>query len=321
MAELFVVVEHRSGAIRDISFEMLFKAGELSRAQGHTLSAVLLGAGDEGFTDDLLTRSDKVIAVHDERLRHFDGELYSEVLRGLIEEERPLLTLIGNTSWGMDLAASLSIRTGLPVATDCVDILVEDGRPTVIRQVFGGKLFARVSFRESDGYIVTVSPGAFPPKEVAPRQGELEVREVPADLPEPCRQFIEFADRAEGELDISQADLLVSIGRGIGEEDNVADMRELAELLGGVLSCSRPVVDKKWLPGYHQVGSSGKSVKPKVYLAFGISGASQHLAGITGAGTVIAINKDPGAPIFRVADYGVVDDLVTVAQALKAKLQ
>ena len=321
MAELFVVVEHRSGVIRDISLEMLFKAGELGREQGHTLSAVLLGTGDEAFTDDLLTRADKVIAVHDERLRHFDAELYSEVLRGLIEEEHPVLTLIGNTSWGMDLAATLSVRTGLPVATDCVDILMEDGRPTVIRQIFGGKLFARVSFRESDGYIVTVSPGAFPPREFAPRQGELQVREVAADLPQPGRQFVEFAGRDEGELDISQADLLVSIGRGIGEEDKVPDMQELAELLGGVLSCSRPVVDKKWLPGCHQVGSSGKSVKPKVYLAFGISGASQHLAGITGAGTVIAINKDPRAPIFRVADYGVVDDLVTVVKALKAKLQ
>jgi electron transfer flavoprotein alpha subunit len=300
---------------------MLTKGYELSREHGHTLNAILLGAGDEMFVDDLLQQADKVIAVQDERLRHFDVALYSEVLRGLIEEVHPVLTLIGNTSWGMDLAPTVSIKCGLPVATDCVDILLADGRPTVIRQIYGGKLCARVSFRESAGYLITMSSGAFPAREQAALQGELIKKTVPADLPASRKQFIEYVDTAAGELDISQADLLVSIGRGIGEEENIPAMQELAELLGGVLSCSRPVVDKNWLPNYHQVGSSGKSVKPKVYLALGISGASQHLAGITGAGTVIAVNKDPKAPIFRVADYGVVDDLIDIVQALKAKLQ
>ncbi len=122
-------------------------------------------------------------------------------------------------------------------------------------------------------------------------------------------------------VDITQADLLLSLGRGIGEEENIEALKELAGLMGGTLSCSRPIVDKNWLPKYHQVGTSGKSVKPKVYLAFGISGAFQHVAGITGAGAVIAINKDKKAPIFRVADYGVVDDLFNIASALKEKLK
>jgi electron transfer flavoprotein alpha subunit len=321
MGDIFVVVEHRNGILQDISFEMLTRGYELSREHDHTLNAILLGAGDEVFVDDLLQRTDKVIAVQDEKLRYFDPDLYSKVLCDLIEEVRPLLTLMGTTSWGMDLAPSVSIKSGLPVATDCVDILLEDGQPAVIRQIYGGKLFARVCFRESEGYLVTVRSGAFPAKEFDPLAGELIKKQAPTDLPESRRRFVEYEDTAAGELDISEADLLVSIGRGIGEEENVAAMKELAELLGGVLSCSRPVVDKKWLPSYHQVGSSGKSVKPKVYLAFGISGASQHLAGITGAETVIAINKDPKAPIFRVADYGVVDDLVDVAEAIKAKLQ
>ncbi|RLB30794.1 MAG: electron transfer flavoprotein subunit alpha/FixB family protein, partial [Deltaproteobacteria bacterium] len=143
----------------------------------------------------------------------------------------------------------------------------------------------------------------------------------PSDLPEPSKEFIGFEEAGAGELDITQADLLVSIGRGVGEAENIEVVRELADLMGGVLSCSRPIVDKNWLPKYHQVGTSGKSVKPKVYLAFGISGAFQHVAGISGAGTVIAVNKDPKAPIFRVADYGVVDDLFNVVDALKEKLK
>ena len=134
------------------------------------------------------------------------------------------------------------------------------------------------------------------------------------------KEFLEFVDTGAGDVDITQAELLVSVGRGVGEEENIATVRELADAMGGTLSCSRPVVDKNWLPKYHQVGTSGKSVKPKIYFALGISGAFQHVAGIAGAGTVIAVNKDKKAPIFRVADYGVVDDLFNVVAALKEKL-
>jgi len=134
------------------------------------------------------------------------------------------------------------------------------------------------------------------------------------------KDFIEFVETAAGDVDISQAGLLVSVGRGIGEEENIALVKELAEALNGVVSCSRPIVDKSWLPKYLQVGTSGKSVSPKVYIAVGISGAFQHLAGISGAGTVIAINKDPKAPIFRTADYGIVDDLFKILPVLKDKV-
>lgn len=320
MGDIFVVVEQRDGVLQDISFEMLTIGHELSREHGHSLNAILLGAEDEAFMDQLLQRSDKLIAIQDEALRHFDSGVYSQVLCDLLAEVRPVLTLIGHTSWGMDLAPAVSARSGLPVATDCIDIMLEDDHPTVVRQIYAGKLCARVSFMESEGYLVTVSLGAFPARDLAPIEGELIRKAAPANLAESRTQFVEYVDTAAGELDISSAELLVSIGRGVGDEENIPAIQELADLLGGVLSCSRPVVDKKWLPGYHQVGSSGKSVKPKVYLALGISGASQHLAGITGAGTVIAVNKDPKAPIFRVADYGVVDDLVNVVEALKAKL-
>lgn len=321
MGEIFVVAEHRKGEIREITFEMLFKAGELCRTSSHNLTAVLLGGKDEGFVKDLAERSDRVIVFEDNSLEIFDADLYKEILDRLILEYTPFLTLMGHTSWGMDLAPALSIRTGLPLATDCVDIQTENGHPTVTRQIYSGKLFSKVSFKESPGYLITIRPGAFlPPDDVGRSPGEIVKQELPAGLTDSEKEFIEFVDTGAGEIDITQAELLVSIGRGVGEEENIATIKELADLMGATLSCSRPVVDKNWLPKYHQVGTSGKSVKPKVYLAFGISGAFQHVAGITGAGTVIAINKDRKAPIFRAADYGIADDLFKVADALKAEL-
>jgi len=322
MGEIFVVVEHRQGEVRDISFEMLFKASQLCREFSHNLTAIVIGGKDESYVDEIVKKADRVICVEDEKLKNFSAELYMEILNNLIGEYQPFLTLIGHTSWGMDLAPCVAIKTGYPLATDCVDILIDNGRPNVIRQIYSGKVFSRISFKESAGYLITVRPGAFlPPENMEERQGELVKRELPFSLPGLNKQFVEFVDTGAGDVDITQADLLVSIGRGIGEEENIEVMKELADALSGVISCSRPVVDKNWLPKFYQVGTSGKSVKPKVYLAFGISGAFQHLAGITGAGTVIAVNKDKKAPIFREADYGVVDDLFNIVEALKEKLE
>ena len=322
MGEIFVIVEHRKGEIRDITFEMLFKAGELCKEFPHNLTAILLGGRNDSFADSISKRADRVIVYEDDRLKDFNADTYKGIIDGLIKDHHPFLTLIAHSSWGMDLAPALSIKTGYPLATDCIDIQVEDSRPMVIRQMYSGKVFSKVSFKESEGYLVTVRPGAFlPPDELEERQGKQVRMEVPADLEPPRNYFVEFVDTGAGEIDISQAEFLVSVGRGIGEEENIEVMKELSEAMGGTLSCSRPIVDMNWLPKYHQVGTSGKSVKPKVYLAFGISGAFQHVAGISGAGTVIAVNRDKKAPIFRAADYGVIDDLFNIVEALKEKLK
>ena len=320
MGEIFVVVEHRKEEVREITYQLLWKANELCQKLSHTLTAVLFGGKEEAFLNEIKERADQLIVYEDERIKNFNGDLYKELLARLIQEHRPFLTLMAHTPWGMDFAPSLSIKTGYPLATDCVDVLVEDGRPKAVRQIYTGKIFSRVAFKDSEGYLITVRGGAFPIDKVGEHKGEVIKKELPPDLPEDRRQFVAYEDVGAGAIDITQADLLVSIGRGVGEADKVPIMQELADILGGVLSCSRPVVDKNWLPKYHQVGTSGKSVKPKVYLAFGISGAFQHVAGISGAGCVIAVNKDKKAPIFRVADYGVVEDLFKVAEALKGKL-
>jgi len=322
MGEILVVVEHRQGEVREISKEMLFKAGEICRNASHELVAVVLADNAaDNIVPEVAKMAERVLVFQDDRFNNFDSHLYREVLARLVRERNPFLTLMGHTSWGMDLAPALSIKSGYPLATDCVDIVIEDGRPSVVRQIYSGKLFSRVSFRESTGYLITVRPGAFlVPEEQPEVEGKTELHELYPDMAETGKEFLEFVDTGAGDVDITQADLLVSVGRGVGEEENIADVQELADVMGGTLSCSRPVVDKNWLPKYHQVGTSGKSVKPKVYFALGISGAFQHVAGIAGAGTVIAVNKDPKAPIFRVADYGVVADLFNVVSALKEKL-
>lgn len=321
MGDILVLVEHRQGEIREITYQMLWKANELSKEDSRNTVALLLGGEDaQTLIDPLKERADKVIYFKDKRLEHFDGAIYKEVIHRLLNELSPYMVLIGQTPWGMDIAPALSIKTGLPMVSDCVDIMMEGNSPKAIRQIYNGKIFSKVSFKEADSYIITIRPGTFSTDISDSKNAQVEVKELYPDIPTSTKQFIGFDEAGVGEVDISQAELLVSIGRGIGEQDNIPIIQELAEKMGGMLSCSRPIVDKKWLPKYHQVGTSGKSVKPKVYLALGISGAFQHVAGITGAGTVIAINKDPKAPIFRVANYGVVDDMFKIVNALKQKL-
>jgi electron transfer flavoprotein alpha subunit len=321
MGEILVLAEHREGELREISLQMLNKASELCRIYSHDLSVVLIGSRLESLIKILAERAKRIIVYNDERLTNFNADHYKEILAALINERKPLMIWIGHTPWGMDLAPALAVKTGYPLATDCVDIMLDSDTPMVVRQVYSDKIFGRMTFRHAPAYLVTVRGGAFKSDKSEDYQAEIIYAAVPS-LPEKNRrEFIGYRDTGKGEVDICQAELLVSIGRGIGDKENIEGIRELADLMGGVISCSRPVVDKKWLPKYYQVGTSGKTVKPKVYLALGISGAFQHVAGISGAGTVIAVNKDKKAPIFRVADYGVVADLQNIVAGLKEKLR
>jgi electron transfer flavoprotein alpha subunit len=320
MSEIFVIVEHRLGETRDITFEMLWKAGELAEKLSHTVTAIILGHEVNSIAETISDRVDKIIVFDDERLKNFSADISKEIIYTVIDESKPALTLIGNTSWGMELAPCLSVKTSLPLATDCIDIIPKDDTFIAQRQLFNGKIFANVSFPESKGCLLTIRSGVFPKDKIGDRKAEITQKDYPlSDMPVK-KSFVEFVETAAGDVDITQADLLVSVGRGIGEEENIPLIKELAEVLGGVVSCSRPIVDKNWLPKYLQVGTSGKTVSPKVYVAFGISGAFQHMAGASGAGVIIAVNKDPKAPIFRTADYGIVEDLFKIVPVLKDKV-
>jgi len=306
MSGIFIIAEHRKGVLRDITLEMLKKGGELAASSGGALTAVVLGNNTGGIVESVSPFANTVIVVDDAGLENFNGEIYQNVISGLMDEHKPLVTLIGHTSAGMDFASSLAAAKGMPLATDCIDVKFDDGKLSVIRQIYSGKINAEVSFKPAGGYIVTLRPGVIVP-EPSRVDGQIISAACP-DISGSAKKFIEYIEAAAGSVDITQADVLVSVGQGIGDAKNIPMMETFARVLGASLSCSRPVVDRKWLPQERQVGSSGKTVKPKIYLAIGISGAFQHLTAVK-ADIIIAINKDPRAPIFSVADYGITGDL------------
>jgi electron transfer flavoprotein alpha subunit len=319
MAEIFVLVEHRQGKIRDITYEMLEAAEKLAAQQGGSSTAVLLGHNVKNFAEDLATRASKVLVVDDAQLEHFNSVLYQNVLSSLITKHQPLLTLIGHTAFGMDLAPSLSVEIGFPLVTDCIDVSLEDGRLKATRSVYGGKVNAKVSLKESQGHTATLRPGVFSPKPPSGTKGGIIIEPSLLKGPVDLKKFVEYIEAPITGEDITQAEIIVSVGQGIGGPEPIPMIEEVAKSLGGVLACSRPVVDRNWLPKERQVGISGKTVKPKVYIAIGISGAFQHVTAMQGSDTIIAINKDPRAPIFGVADYGIVDDFQNVIPILKEK--
>jgi electron transfer flavoprotein alpha subunit len=298
---------------------MLGAGEKLAAQQGTSLTAVLLGKGVKNFADELATRASKVLVVEDENLEHFNSILYQKVLTSLISKHQPLLTLMGHTAFGMDLAASLSVEMGFPMVTDCIGLSLEDGRVKATRSIYGGKVNANVSLKESQGYIATIRPGVFSPKVPGEKKGGIMIEPSPLKGMTDLKTFLEYIEAPITGEDITQAEIIVAVGQGIGGPENIPMVQEVAKNLGGVLACSRPVVDRNWLPKERQVGISGKTVKPKIYIAVGISGAFQHVTAMQGSETIIAINKDPRAPIFGVADYGIVDDFQNVIPILKEK--
>ncbi|MBC8225182.1 electron transfer flavoprotein subunit alpha/FixB family protein [Candidatus Bathyarchaeota archaeon] len=320
MAEILVLAEHRRGALRDVTYELLAKGREITDSGGLELSTIVLGSGCSGFAGELSNHADRVLVVDHPDLAEFNAEAYSKVLVGVIAERKPRLTLIGHTSCGVDLAPALAIKSGLPLATDCIDLSLDGGGLAVTRQVYGGKMNVEGVLREAEGHIATVRPATFEPGEPRGEPGEVVSLEYPAEL-ELVTRFTGFVEPPPGEVDIADAEIIVGVGRGIKDEKNIPVVRELAEALKGELGCSRPIVDKGWLPKDRQVGSSGKTVKPKLYIASGISGSFQHVMGMKGSDLIVVVNKDSKAPLFGFADYGVVGDLFKVLPALTEKIR
>lgn len=316
MHEIFVLAEHRQGELRDISFEMLTLAGTL----GGKVTAVLLGSGMDDFAAKLAPSADRVLVVDDPMFENFNALDYQAALKALIEAEKPHLVILPNTGQGVDVAPSLAIEMGVPFTTDIIGLEIEGDKPVATRAYYGGKINGRIEFKDGDLYIVGLREGAIPAAEGA-KSGEIQKVDNPVGTAAETRKFLEYEQPAVGDVDITQSTMLVSLGRGIREDKNVPIMEELAGLIGADVAGSRAVVDAGWLPTDRQVGISGKTVKPKLYLALGISGAFQHVTGMKGSDLVVAINKDPDAPIFQYADFGIVDDLLKVVPALIDKIK
>ena len=321
MGEILVLAEHRRGEIRDVTWEMLTRGRELAKTLDAEINVALLGKDVDHFAEALARNSNKVFLIDDARFEIFNSENYQAALAPLLTERRPLLTLISHSSMGMDLAPSLAARLRMPLATDCIGIDLEGTAWSVTRQLFGGKINATVSFSRQGPSMATIRSGAFQITEGDSLNGQIIPLPSPLSDGALAKRFLEYVEAALGDIDITQADILVAVGRGIKGAENIPMAKGLADAVGGTLACSRPVVDKRWLPKSCQVGTSGKTVRPKVYIALGISGAFQHMAGMKGAATIIAVNKDPKAPIFNIAHYGIVGDLFKVVPVLKEKVE
>jgi len=316
---ILVVIEHRKQALAEVSLQVLSKGRQLADQAGVELLAVVIGKDALSLAEEVARWADNVLVVKSEELELPLAEPYQQVLASLIKERKPRLVLMAHSSLGIDLAPSLAVELEAPLATDCIDIRTEDGSILAVRSIYNGKVHAVYSLSSSDTVIITTRVGEFAVDE-SNRQGHIE--EIALPFEEEC-EYKKFNGCVEQEaygVDINQAEVLISVGRGIREKKNIEMAEKLAEVLGGVVSCSRPIVDCGWLPSDRQVGLSGKTVKPKLYMALGISGAFQHVVGMKGARMIVAVNKDARAPIFSIADYGIVDDIFKMVPELTNKI-
>ncbi len=314
--DVFVLVEHRDGAVSESTFELLGRAVELAGAAGGEAVALLPGHSTGPLAEQL--GGVRVVAIDDPALAEFSPAAWQAALVPLIRDRAPLLVLAPNSGVGMDVAGGLSGATGLPLAAFASDVALDGGAPLVTCQLYAGKIEARVRFRDGRG-ICTVVAGAFPA--AAGRiAGSPRIEAVALPVSDARVRFRRLIRPEAGDVDITRESILVSVGRGIGEQDNLELVEALAAALGGAVSSSRPIADAGWLPRTRQVGKSGLRVKPKLYLALGISGAPEHLEGMRDAELIIAVNTDARAPIFGVAHYGAVVDLLDVVPALTKRL-
>jgi len=320
--DVFVLAEHLNGKLADITFEMAGKAKELATGFGGRAVAVLLGSGAKSLAESI--GADAVLYVDDPALAEFNPEAYSRVLAALIKERGPRLVMMGNTSAGMDLGAGLSVMAGLPLIAYVNGLAADGGALVATSQIYGGKIQAE-AVPDGKACLVSCLAGAFPADSgrVGAGLAPAPVEQIasPVSLDGLKVKFVKLIQPEGGDVDITQQLILVSIGRGIGGQENIELAQELAEALGTAVSASRPITDAGWLPKTRQVGKSGLTVKPKVYLAFGISGAPEHLEGMRGAELIIAVNTDPKAPIFDVAHYGATCDMLDLLPALTEKVK
>jgi electron transfer flavoprotein alpha subunit len=314
-----VLVEQFRGSLAEISFEMLALGRRLAQAQGAELVAVLLGGAVRPLVEEL-GAADRVALVEDEALAHYTPEAYERAAAAALGAIQPRLLLVASSTMGLDLAAGLAGRLGWPLCAYCRDVVVEGGRVVARSQIYGGKLVAE-AVAEAPQVVCAVLPGGAPAAE-GRRNGAppVEALSLPP-LPAARVRFRRLIEPEAGDVDITREGVLVSVGRGIQSADNLPMLEDLARALGGAVAASRPVVDQGWLPKSRQVGKSGLAVRPRLYLAVGISGAPEHLEGMRGAELIVAINTDRNAPIFDVAHYGVVGDLFDVVPLLTERLQ
>lgn len=313
--DIYVVIEHLRGKVSDISYIMLAAGFDLAKSTGGKVVALLLGHNAQGLASNL--KADQVLYADHNLLADFNPEAYQRILVTVINENKPRVVLFGHTSVGMDIVGGISAQTGLPLVSS-VRTIEQDGK--LVSQICGGKIMVECELPEPTA-LVTMIPGDYKPEQgQSPQPPSITALSMPV-LDGLRMTLTQYIEPEAGDVDISKEPLLIAVGRGIQNQDNISLADELAEAMGGVVCASRPVVDQGWLPTSRLVGKSGSTIKPKVYLTMGISGAPEHVEAIGGSEVIIAINTDPAAPIFNIAKYGTTVDLFDLVPLLTEQVR
>ena len=321
---ILVVVEQREGKLNRVSWETLAGGQALAADTGWALEAAVVGSGVAGFAAEIAAKKiSKVYAVESPKLEPYTPDAFSAALKQFLESRQPKLVLMPHTYQVRDFVPKLATAMGRTAISDCIGYKKDGAKLVFTRQMFQGKLAADVSFACDAPWFVTFQNGAFRGDKVEAGASAASVETVNVQIADGVvrNKPQEVFKEAKQAVDLTQAEIIVSIGRGIKEQKNIELAKQLAEALGGEIAASRPICDSGWLPMDRQIGSSGQTVAPKLYLALGISGAIQHIVGMKGSRTIVAINKDSEAPIFEIADYGIVGDLFEVVPALITALK
>ncbi|MBI3451010.1 MAG: electron transfer flavoprotein subunit alpha/FixB family protein [Acidobacteria bacterium] len=322
MATVLVFAESRDGKLKKVAFECLGEGRRIAQASGGTVAAVVVGANASALAAELCARgADVVCTVSDPRLALYAPMAYARALREAAVAVAADIVLIPASAMGKDLAARLAARLDTAVAADCVAISEAGGRVTAVRPVYSGKAMATVSFQNAKPAVVTLRPNVFAPAGGSPGKGEVRALQVSFGDGDFAARTTSVKLPEGAEVDVAEADIVVSGGRAMKGPENFSYIRDLAGALGGSVGASRAAVDAGWIDHSHQVGQTGKVVSPKLYVACGISGAIQHLAGMSSSKVIVAINKDPEAPIFKIADYGIVGDLYALLPLLVQEIR
>jgi len=321
--EVWVFAEQRNNKIARVVLELLGKAQELAEKLSVKTAAILLTDKDIGLSQELINHgADKVYTAENPLLKNYQTDLYTKAISEQIRAAKPQIVIYGATHIGRDLAPRIAQRINTGLTADCTGLdITEDGLLLQTRPAFGGNLMAQILCKKHRPQMSTVRPGVMKMKEPSKRQGE--IIKVKSNISEKDQRvrILEIIKEAKKRVNLEEAEIIVSGGRGLGKKENFRLIEELAKLLKAEIGASRAAVDSGWIAKDHQVGQTGKTVRPKLYLAVGISGAIQHKAGMQNSDLIIAINKDPDAPIFQVADYGIVDDLFKVVPEIINELK
>ena len=320
MTQIFAYITHKKGTADDSALELISAAKAID-ADCHP-TAIVLGSADEvnAVAAEMAKSYKEVITVANDALSYPNAEIIRNVLPVILPSDAVLL--VTHDTFGMDLSPGLSIKMDAAFTSDLIGFEgMQDGKLKVNRQEYGGVVSTRSLCDISSGAVLNVRAGVFEADESKSESGDIIDKSGDVKDFSTRRTFVEVLEAETGDVDITKSEVLVSVGRGIEEEDNIEMVNELAEAMGADVSCSRPIVDAKWLEKSRQVGTSGQTVKPKVYLAFGISGSFQHMGGLKGNPFIIAVNKNANSPIFQVADIGVVSDILDFIPVLTEKIE